>query len=90
MLSLSEKKLRLVKNDLFFVIPAGFNFNCVISNYRAPLADVMGQMGPYFGTEKSSLIAFLKHTEYYSAQLQDFTQAHVCFNIFLCVLVIVH
>ena len=60
MLSLSEKKLRLVKNDLFFVIPAEFNFNCVISKEHTPLADVMGQMGTYFGTEKSSVSAFLK------------------------------
>lgn len=51
MWSLSEKKLRLVKNDLSFVIPAGFYVNCAISNVQySPLTDVMEQMGMHSGT----------------------------------------
>lgn len=76
------------------MIPAGFYVNCAISNVQySPLTDVMEQMGVYLGTYKSFLFAYLKHikhTDDSSAHLQDFTQVHMHWKIFPCVLVIAH
>lgn len=76
------------------MIPAGFNVNCAISNVQySPLTDVTEQMGKCLGTEKSFLLAYLKHikhTDDCSAHLQGFTQVHVRFDALPCVLVIAH
>lgn len=76
----------MVKSDLTFVIPTGFNVSSAISNIEySLLTDVMEQMGMNLGACKSSLLAYLKHIKYiddYSTQLLDSTQVYVHFNPF--------
>ena len=70
-------------------MPARFSINCAISiGWYSSLRyyDMDGHI--FWNLKLFSYLKYIKHTNDYSAHLQDFNQVHVHFNLFSYVLVI--